>query len=73
LTQKDAPTLILLMRKGFGSRLIERALAMELGGGIRINYERSGVVCTIDARLPTPKSELKCVLTGIMTRGVYIC
>ena len=52
-TQKDGPTVTPPMRKGFGSRLIERALAMELSGEIRINYEPSGVVCTIDAPLPT--------------------
>ncbi|THV16758.1 CheR family methyltransferase [Rhizobium rhizophilum] len=40
----NAPT-----RKGFGSRLIERALAMELGGTVVVEYEHSGVVCTIDA------------------------
>ena len=39
-------------RKGFGSRLIEKALAMELGGDVRIDYEVSGVVCTIDSPLP---------------------
>ncbi|WP_426233045.1 chemotaxis protein CheB [Pararhizobium sp. DWP3-4] len=36
-------------RKGFGSRLIERALAQELGGTVNVTYEPSGVVCTIDA------------------------
>ncbi|WP_426232198.1 sensor histidine kinase [Pararhizobium sp. DWP3-4] len=38
-------------RKGFGSRLIERALAQELGG-VDVMYEPSGVVCTIDAPMP---------------------
>lgn len=40
----DAPT-----RRGFGSRLIERGLAAELGGRTEIRYERSGVACTISA------------------------
>ena len=39
-------------RKGFGSRLIEKALAMELNGDVRISYEPSGVICVIDAPLP---------------------
>ncbi|MCL4767068.1 MAG: PAS domain-containing protein [Hyphomicrobiaceae bacterium] len=39
-------------RKGFGSRLIERALATELGGKVSVGYEPAGVVCTIDAPLP---------------------
>lgn len=36
-------------RKGFGSRLIERALAIELDGTVRIAYKPSGVICTVDA------------------------
>ncbi|GLS30945.1 HWE histidine kinase [Mesorhizobium albiziae] len=39
-------------RKGFGSRLIERALAAELGGDVRVEYAPSGLVCTIVAPLP---------------------
>jgi PAS domain S-box-containing protein len=42
-------------RKGFGSRLIERALAAELRGNVRVAYEPSGVVCTIDAPMPVGK------------------
>ena len=39
-------------RKGFGSRLIERGLAAELGGSVQLAYRASGVVCTIDTPLP---------------------
>jgi len=39
-------------RKGFGSRLIERALASELGGDVGVNYASTGLVCTIVAPLP---------------------
>jgi two-component sensor histidine kinase len=38
-------------RKGFGSRLIERGLAAEIGGAVKLNFEPSGVVCEIDADL----------------------
>jgi PAS domain S-box-containing protein len=38
-------------RKGFGSRLIERSLALELGGKVTIDYAPTGVVCTIEALL----------------------
>ncbi|GJE09472.1 sensor histidine kinase [Methylobacterium longum] len=38
-------------RKGFGSRLIERGLANELGGEARVLYEPQGVVCTLDVPL----------------------
>ena len=56
-TEKGGPTVTPPMRKGFGSRLIEKALAMELNGEVHINYEPSGVVCIIDA--PLPKIEVK--------------
>lgn len=39
-------------RKGFGSRLIERALAAELGGEVRVSYQSPGLECTIIAPLP---------------------
>ena len=38
--------------RGFGTRMIERGLAAELGGSVRIDFRREGVVCTIDAPLP---------------------
>ena len=36
---------------GFGSRMIERGLSAELQGEARIDFEASGVICTIDAPL----------------------
>jgi two-component sensor histidine kinase len=36
-------------RRGFGSRLIERSLASDLGGGARLQFHAAGVVCTIEA------------------------
>ena len=38
-------------RRGFGSRLIERALAGELDGDVRLEFEPAGLVCVVDARL----------------------
>ena len=38
-------------KKGFGSRLIERGLAQELGGIVHITHHPDGVVCNIDAPL----------------------
>jgi PAS domain S-box-containing protein len=38
-------------RKGFGSRLIERGLAGDLGGEVKLAYAKSGVTCTITAPL----------------------
>jgi len=39
-------------RKGFGSRMIERALAAELDGTAEIDYRPRGLVCTVEAPLP---------------------
>jgi two-component sensor histidine kinase len=33
---------------GFGSRLLKRNLAEELGGKVDVQYARAGVICTID-------------------------
>jgi PAS domain S-box-containing protein len=42
-------------RRGFGSRMIERALASELGGSAVLHFLPSGLLCTIDAPLPLPE------------------
>ena len=38
--------------RGFGTRMIERGLAAELGGTVTIAFEPKGLVCTVDAPLP---------------------
>jgi two-component sensor histidine kinase/integral membrane sensor domain MASE1 len=39
-------------RKGFGSRLLERGLAAELNGEVTVDYQPSGLVCRMTARVP---------------------
>jgi PAS domain S-box-containing protein len=39
-------------QRGFGTRLIERGLAADLGGTARIDFHPEGVVCTVEAPLP---------------------
>ena len=39
--------------KGFGSRMIERGLASELNGSVKIEYDPRGVLCTVRAPIPT--------------------
>ncbi len=51
-TESGGPIVVTPTRRGFGSRLIERALAMELGGDVAVAYPASGVICTIDAPMP---------------------
>ena len=50
-SEKDGPPVVPPRRKGFGSRLIERGLAQELGGEVKIEYEPQGVWCEINAHL----------------------
>ncbi len=38
-------------RRGFGTRLIERSLAQDLDGKVRIEFAPTGVVCSVDAPL----------------------
>jgi len=49
--ETGGPTVAEPSRRGFGSRLIERGLASELQGEVRIHWRPEGVVCTIDAPL----------------------
>lgn len=56
--ESGGPTVAEPKRKGFGSRLIERALASELGGEVRVNYQSSGLACTILAPFPAGRELL---------------
>ncbi|WP_244598576.1 CheR family methyltransferase [Rhizobium tubonense] len=51
-SESGGPPVTIPTRKGFGSRLIERALAQELRGTVSVTYEPSGVMCEIDAPMP---------------------
>jgi PAS domain S-box-containing protein len=42
--------------RGFGTRMIERALAPELGGEARIDFRPSGLVCSVGAVLAAPSA-----------------
>ncbi|MBC8038878.1 MAG: PAS domain S-box protein, partial [Rhizobiales bacterium] len=57
--ESGGPKVTLPAHKGFGSRLIEKALAMELSGEVRIDYENSGVVCTIDVPMPSGRTHME--------------
>ena len=49
--ERGGPDVAVPKQIGFGSRLIERMLAAQLSGQVKLNYERAGLVCTIDAPL----------------------
>jgi len=50
--ESGGPRLVQPTRKGFGSRLIERGLAQELNGEVRLDYDPSGVSCEVVMPLP---------------------
>jgi PAS domain S-box-containing protein len=52
-TETGGPKVAAPSNKGFGSRLIERGLAGQLGGEALIDYRETGVVCRIIAPLST--------------------
>jgi PAS domain S-box-containing protein len=45
--EHDGPLVKVPAHKGFGSWVIERGLAHELGGAVMLDYREQGVVCTI--------------------------
>lgn len=50
--ERGGPSVATPVRKGFGTRLIERSLALELAGEVSLAYVPTGVVCTVKAPLP---------------------
>ncbi|WP_310347529.1 PAS domain S-box protein [Methylobacterium sp. BE186] len=49
--QGGPPILAKPTRKGFGSRLIERSFAAEVGGEVKLTYAPTGLVCRLEAPL----------------------
>jgi PAS domain S-box-containing protein len=49
--EAGGPPVVPPKRKGFGTRLIERSLASDLGGDVLIRFAPEGVTCTIEAPL----------------------
>jgi PAS domain S-box-containing protein len=46
--EKGGPPVTAPIRKGFGSRVMERGLPHELGGKVQLDYRADGLICTID-------------------------
>jgi len=51
--ETGGPHVVPPQRKGFGSSLLERGLASDLGGKITLEYAPAGVVCSFAAPLPS--------------------
>lgn len=50
--EEGGPPVAAPQSRGFGTRMIERAVAAELGGSAGIDFLPEGICCTIDAPLP---------------------
>lgn len=50
--EAGGPAVAAPSRRGFGTRMIERGLAAELGGTVHLDFAPTGVVCSLDAPLP---------------------
>jgi len=46
-----APPVARPIRRGFGTRLIERTLAQDLDGEVALSFETEGLVCAVAAPL----------------------
>ena len=47
--ERDGPPVAVPQRRGFGVKMIERALASDLGGSVTMDFANTGVTCAIDA------------------------
>lgn len=55
--ESGGPPVVEPTRRGFGSRLLERGLAAELRGQVRLGFPPEGLVCEIDAPAPVDEPE----------------
>ncbi|MDP1986627.1 sensor histidine kinase [Phenylobacterium sp.] len=55
--ERGGPPVIPPTRKGFGSRLIQRGLAAEFVGEVRMDFPPSGLVCEMEVALPPPGAD----------------
>lgn len=53
--EEGGPPVTPPVRKGFGSRMLQRGLAAELRGTVDMVFAVEGMVCRIDAPLPAPE------------------
>jgi PAS domain S-box-containing protein len=51
-TESGGPPVSVPAKRGFGTRMVERGLAAELGGTVTIEFAPAGLICRVDAPLP---------------------
>ncbi|WP_085811408.1 sensor histidine kinase [Sphingomonas sp. TZW2008] len=50
--EEGGPPVVPPERKGFGTRMIQRALAADLDAQVELDFRRDGLICRLDAPLP---------------------
>jgi PAS domain S-box-containing protein len=53
--EENGPAVSPPIRRGFGSRMMERGIAAELGGRAELSFERTGLVFRISSLTPSPE------------------
>jgi two-component sensor histidine kinase len=53
--EESGPAVSPPIRRGFGSRMMERGIAAELGGRAELSFERTGLVFRISSLTPSPE------------------
>jgi PAS domain S-box-containing protein len=56
--ERDGPPVVAPTRRGFGTRLIERSLAQDIGGHVQLTYAPTGVMCVMNVPLGDEGSPL---------------
>jgi two-component sensor histidine kinase len=54
--ESGGPPVVIPQRRGFGSQLIERALASDLNGSAEIEFAPEGVICRVTATITPPEA-----------------
>jgi two-component sensor histidine kinase len=50
--ERGGPPVTPPAKRGFGSRMIERALPSELGGKVELHFDAEGLRCLVEAPVP---------------------
>jgi two-component sensor histidine kinase len=56
-SEHGGPAVMPPTRRGFGSKLIERALREALDGEVALTFDPGGLLCTVDAHLPSAQRD----------------
>jgi len=60
--EEDGPAVKAPVRRGFGSQIIEKVLAVDFGGKVAINYRTDGLV--VDLTAPVELGSALSAITG---------